>query len=146
MQVKTCTKCQGTLTINYFHKQKKGKYGVSSICKDCKLEYNQTPKRKKQRARYRKSKLGKANRKREIVKRHGLTLEQYDKMFENQNRVCAICDGINPSGNRLHVDHNHKTNKVRKLLCTRCNILIGYLEKDDEIARKAQKYLKAHQE
>lgn len=146
MQVKTCTKCQGILTIDYFYKQKRGKYGVSSICKDCKLKYNQSPKRKRQRTAYHNSEVGKAHRKREIVKRHGLTLEQYDEMSKQQNGVCAICGGVNPSGNRLHVDHNHKTGKVRKLLCTRCNILVGYLEKDNEIARKAKKYLKAHQE
>lgn len=146
MQIKICTKCKKVLLISRFYKQKKGKYGVSSVCKECKLKYNQTPKRKKQRAKYRKSEVGKTNRKREIVKRHGLTLEQYDEMFLIQNGICYICGEVNPSGNRLHVDHNHKTGRVRKLLCTRCNILIGYLEKDDEVARKARKYLKTHQE
>lgn len=146
MQTKTCTKCKIEKSIKNFYKQRQGKYGVGSRCKSCRLKEKQTPKYVQKRIAYRKSALGKASRKREIVKRYNLTLEQYDKMFEIQNGVCFVCNEANPSGNRLHVDHNHKTGKIRKLLCTRCNLLAGRLEKDNKIVEKIRKYLKAHQE
>lgn len=57
----------------------------------------------------------------------------YDIMFIKQNGVCAICGRkeTTKSGKpepRLSVDHNHKTNKVRGLLCRKCNAEIGWFE------------------
>ena len=46
----------------------------------------------------------------------------YERLLEAQDGVCAICG--NPpkiGGKRLHVDHNHRTGRVRGLLCFRCN-------------------------
>ncbi len=70
----------------------------------------------------------------------GLTLEDYDKMSEEQNGVCAICDGINLDGRRLYVDHDHETGKVRGLLCLKCNNRLGVLENKDW-RLLAEKYL-----
>lgn len=60
--------------------------------------------------------------------KYGLTLEEYDRMLETQGGGCGICGGTNPDGRRLHVDHDHKTGKVRGLLCINCNYLIGRME------------------
>jgi hypothetical protein len=60
-----------------------------------------------------------------IKRFYGITLEQYDKMFEEQGGVCAICDGINKDGRRLFIDHDHKTGKIRGLLCCNCNRGVG---------------------
>jgi hypothetical protein len=74
---------------------------------------------------------------------YGITLEQYNEMFEKQGGVCAIC-GAKPSKvngtkkKHLHVDHDHKTGKVRGLLCVTCNVKLGFMEKYYE---KAKKYL-----
>ena len=50
----------------------------------------------------------------------GVTDEQYEALLAAQHGVCAIC-GNPPKTRRLHVDHNHRTGKVRGLLCFRCN-------------------------
>lgn len=73
--------------------------------------------------------------------KYGITLEQYDKMFSRQSGTCAICLSINPSGRRLHIDHNHKTGRVRGLLCYRCNAAIGYAREDRNIISEIFRYL-----
>ena len=50
----------------------------------------------------------------------GVTDEQYAAMLKAQGGGSAIC-GNPPKTRRLHVDHDHKTGKVRGLLCFRCN-------------------------
>lgn len=58
--------------------------------------------------------------------RYGLSLEQYNKILQDQKGVCAIC-GQRESRN-LSVDHNHRTNKNRGLLCSACNWGLGLIE------------------
>ena len=50
----------------------------------------------------------------------GVSEETYTALLEKQEGGCAIC-GNPPKTRRLHVDHNHRTGKVRGLLCFRCN-------------------------
>jgi hypothetical protein len=54
------------------------------------------------------------------AKQLGVTDEQYEAMLERQGGGCAIC-GATPKTRRLHVDHEHRTGRVRGLLCHRCN-------------------------
>lgn len=68
-------------------------------------------------------------------KKYGITLEQYNNMLSYQKGNCAICEEV-PKENkngvvvRLSVDHNHKTGKVRGLLCYKCNkLLLGRIER-----------------
>lgn len=65
-------------------------------------------------------------------------------MFKDQDNKCYTCgrEGGNTKGSRLHVDHNHKTNKVRKLLCNRCNYIAGAIE--DQRYEAVAKYLQDH--
>jgi hypothetical protein len=78
---------------------------------------------------------------------YGLTLEEYEAMERSQDGVCAICrkptsyrrkDG---SLGRLAVDHDHKTGRIRGLLCDQCNRMIGHLDKDPLRALGALVYL-----
>lgn len=46
--------------------------------------------------------------------------ELYDRLIAAQGGVCAIC-GAPPKTRRLHIDHDHRTDRVRGLLCQRCN-------------------------
>ncbi|KKM22963.1 hypothetical protein LCGC14_1620000 [marine sediment metagenome] len=59
----------------------------------------------------------------------GLTLEDYDRMFEAQGGVCAIC-GYPPKNKALNVDHNHDTGTIRGLLCGGCNSFLGRVQDD----------------
>jgi len=75
---------------------------------------------------------------------YGVSIEQFNEMLANQNGVCKIC-GDTPKmktrqSSRLHIDHCHKTGKVRGLLCVRCNHMIGYLELGD-LTTKGMAYL-----
>src|SRR5271167_40528 len=61
-----------------------------------------------------------------LKNRYGITIEQFEEMLIKQNGLCAICNNLPEEGKRLNVDHDHKTNKVRALLCRNCNLLIGH--------------------
>jgi len=69
---------------------------------------------------------------------YGMSVEEYEKMSQDQNGECAIC-GKSPKV--LRVDHDHVTGKIRKLLCNNCNISIGHAKESPEILRKMIKYL-----
>jgi len=75
------------------------------------------------------------------LRQYGMTLDDYDKMLERQNGVCAICGKEPPKDRRLHVDHCHETGFVRGLLCFRCNFGLSYFGEDVEIMKKAFEYL-----
>jgi len=75
-----------------------------------------------------------------LKKKYGITLEQYSVMLEAQGGVCYLCGRTN--GDRsLAVDHNHKTGRVRKLLCGHCNYLVGTIENSKDEIKKIEKYL-----
>ncbi len=76
-----------------------------------------------------------------ILRRYGLTREEYQELIESQNGVCAICSNPPPDGKRLSVDHCHKTGKVRGLLCTGCNLGIGNLGDNVQGVARALIYL-----
>ena len=65
----------------------------------------------------------------QLLRKFGMTIDEYDKLFEVQKGVCAICFGLEPvPGKRLAVDHNHRTNEIRGLLCSSCNRKLGWYE------------------
>lgn len=75
-------------------------------------------------------------------------LNDYDKLLKLQNDSCAMCKGQNQTTRngkikRFSIDHCHKTGKVRGLLCSFCNSLIGYAKDDTTILQAAIDYLKA---
>jgi hypothetical protein len=73
---------------------------------------------------------------------YGISLEEYNSLFDKQGGVCAICS-TPPSTRRLAVDHCHDTGKVRGLLCVKCNAGIGNLNDDVEMLKAAIKYLES---
>ncbi len=81
---------------------------------------------------------------RSCLKKFGLTIEEYDRLFLAQNGLCAICG--NPETTkagtvRLAVDHNHETNEIRGLLCNRCNWLLGLVKDSPQLLAQAITYL-----
>jgi 23S rRNA G2445 N2-methylase RlmL len=71
-----------------------------------------------------------------------ITVEDYDKKLKEQNYCCAICNKHRDEFKRnLSVDHDHKTGKVRSLLCIICNTNVGVVEDKLEMI---QKYLNKH--
>jgi N12 class adenine-specific DNA methylase len=75
---------------------------------------------------------------RSIEKKYGLTSAAYRELQRIQQGRCAICD--TPS-NRLVVDHCHDTNRVRGLLCGRCNTALGMLRENIQSVRAMVLYI-----
>ena len=76
--------------------------------------------------------------------RYGITLTDWNEMFESQQGCCAIC-GKHQSEvkKRFHTDHNHETGEVRALLCHGCNTAIGLLEENETTIINALEYLRS---
>jgi len=73
---------------------------------------------------------------------YGITLDDYNKMFNEQEGKCAICQRHqNELTRTLCVDHDHKTNKVRALLCVTCNTDVSVVENRLE---EMTKYINKH--
>jgi len=74
---------------------------------------------------------------------YNLTSEQYDNMLYRQDFKCAICKTLfgTEKTTKPHVDHCHKTNRVRGLLCGGCNTGIGLLKENPEVLRNAITYI-----
>ena len=73
---------------------------------------------------------------------YGITLDQYNEMFKAQEGKCAICQRHqNELTRTLCVDHDHKTNKVRALLCVTCNTDVSVVENRLE---EMTKYINKH--
>lgn len=127
--VKVCTKCGVQKPKSEFHKNSGRLDGLQNKCKACILEYNKTPHAKE---------IRKASR---LRIGFGLTIEQWNVMFQEQEGKCAMCGTSEPRGRgSFHVDHCHKTNVIRKLLCNTCNVKLGHYE-DKEFHSMAEKYL-----
>jgi hypothetical protein len=151
--VKVCSKCKQSKSLEEFDRHKSCTEQRRSHCKICrqantKIWRQSNPKRsiehteKYQRANPEKTKLDAWKYK--IKQKFNLSKEEYDSILANQNGVCAICFKTCISGRRLAVDHNHKTNKNRGLLCSNCNIGLGHLQEDIRILNSMIEYIKKH--
>jgi hypothetical protein len=78
-----------------------------------------------------------------LRKRYNLSLEEYDALLIAQDGHCAICPKV-PTDQFLDVDHDHATERVRGLLCRRCNTAIGQFEDSPALLRAAAAYLEAN--
>ena len=75
-----------------------------------------------------------------LKRAYGITLAEYQQMLEIQDGRCKIC-GKKPGKRMLDVDHCHKTNKVRGLLCSKCNIGLGQFNDSLGLLLEAALYL-----
>lgn len=82
------------------------------------------------------------DRKNQLKKKYGITIEMYDNLYEQQKGLCKICLKQKEKKDRyLHIDHCHKTGKVRGLLCRKCNWALGLINDDITILNNMKKYL-----
>lgn len=128
--------------------------GISSWCKDCRKENSRTWKTKYPD----KFEVSRTNRYIEYKKnppkyeymrdymlqrRYGITQQEYQTMLEQQKYSCAICKRTEFTYH-LHVDHCHMTGKIRGLLCSPCNVYLGYSKDNMEVYKSAIQYLGEH--
>lgn len=83
---------------------------------------------------------------------YGVTLAEYNQMLEAQGGVCAACGSpetkMNTRSGQVHnllIDHNHKSGKVRELLCNNCNVTLGLMNDSPERLIALLKYLEKHE-
>ena len=74
---------------------------------------------------------------------YGISLDDYDKMYSEQEGKCRLCGETYPNRgkDRLVVDHCHNTGQVRKLLCNACNSILGFSKERIFVLNAAIMYL-----
>jgi hypothetical protein len=78
--------------------------------------------------------------------KYGITLEEYNKMFDEQNGCCFICKVSQEQlPYNLCVDHRHRDGLVRKLLCKECNSVAGLMKENTERLRMLASYLEGYE-
>lgn len=156
-----CKSCSTTKLINEFTKDKYDKTGYTYTCTKCrslknKEYYLKNPekakikneKQKENRKRFYSSPEGiLSSRKAHLKAKYGITLEEYNEKLQKQNGKCAICQGTETHDKHgvLAVDHDHKTGKIRDLLCFKCNAALGGFNDNKIILQKAIKYLEKYE-
>ncbi len=129
-EIKKCCRCGKIKSQDEFNLRGKSPDGLAARCMECYTLYQREDR---------------------SHKNYGITEVQYNLMLKSQNGVCKICkqpETVKQYGKvrRLSVDHCHKTNKVRGLLCLRCNTLLAHVENRPEILEAIPKYLQKENE
>jgi hypothetical protein len=77
-----------------------------------------------------------------LQRTYHISLEEYNAREAAQHGLCLICLR-SPHGRvkLLVVDHNHKSGKVRGLLCSECNTALGLFYDDPKTMLAAVAYL-----
>lgn len=85
-------------------------------------------------------------RNKDLIWAFGITLEDYKEKLAQQGGGCAICKTTTPRKNAHYfmVDHDHKTGKVRGLLCGSCNSALGLFKDNSDILLTAAEYLNGY--
>lgn len=138
---KKCACCGEAKPTTEFTKRKnREKWGFYPYCRECK--------HKKAKEYYldNTEKCKKLARNRDL-KKYGITLEDLEKMLRDQDNKCAICGKeifLFGASKKItaHVDHDHKTGKVRGLLCQECNTGLGKFMDNTDYLLSAVSYLK----
>ena len=162
---KRCPRCQETkpLDTGHFGKLKgRGGGGWAPYCKPCtaarsRESYARRTEAQWERVReldriHRKTPAGRERERRNTLRRYGLTPEEYDLLLSAQGGGCAICgrpettrsnNGKSDEIAMLTVDHDHKTGRVRGLLCASHNKGLGCFDDSVETLTAAIRYLEA---
>ena len=78
----------------------------------------------------------------------GISLDEYNEILKQQDYGCKVCSRKESKDSRrkvLFVDHNHKTGKIRGILCDSCNFVLGLMEDNVTNIRKLADYLEKTQ-
>ncbi len=113
-------------------------HNAHGLCRDCYIaEYGKT---------YRKLPSTKIRQQEASWKQQGIniTVKDYNSLLAEQKGVCAICE-CEPLTKRLEVDHDHKTGKVRGLLCNTCNRWLVVSKHPIDVLEQAIIYLKKYE-
>jgi hypothetical protein len=143
--MKKCRLCLKELPLeNFYFNKKKNRY--IARCRKCVNErINTSPAtlaRKEKTKKYRKEHF--------LNKNYSLSSEEYNNILKRQNNKCAICgkeETAKAYGETiaLSVDHDHKHNNIRGLLCKKHNMGLGYFQDSPELLQAAITYLQGQE-
>ena len=161
--MKRCKKCGALKPLDEFYRCAGTRDGHRGDCKPCNLaakhdRYMANPAKVKaqvkrwqqanaervnatQRLRRAKPEVKLQARAAHLMRKFGLTLEEYDAMLEAQGGGCFICGRPPREDISLHVDHDHSTGRVRGILCFSCNNALADFQDDPSLLRKAACYV-----
>ena len=164
--MKTCKHCKAEKLVEDFYADSSARDGRRPECKACtaarrKRWYaenrsreitrvqqwaRENPERVRARAAQYKASGRKAatNRRSYLKRKYGVTPEWYDEQLAAQGGGCGICGRPPRDDISLHVDHDHATGALRRLLCFSCNNLLGDAGDDPSRLRAAADYLDRH--
>ena len=117
---KACTRCKEVkpLSVDFFPPHNRTKSGLDSWCRSCRATYRSGINR---------------GRFRSVISDEAL------KDLKETTKECVICE----SQETLVVDHDHKTGKIRGMLCNHCNRGLGHFRDDPTLLEFAAQYLYA---
>jgi len=167
--MKKCSRCRASKSESEFSPHKNSPGGLFSWCRSCnaksmrdryrsmneeeRREHNlsrrneQNTKRCRARAmkRYREDPSYRESfRAKQNANRYKLSTDEY---AERMSRTCEICGEHRPRvghAGGMHIDHDHRTGKLRGTLCHNCNLALGRLRDDPEIVDSAAAYLRKY--
>lgn len=130
--MKTCTKCKEVKELSEFFKDKHKSDGHRPDCKVCNTKScGEYAKKNRESINYTCLKY-----------KTGLSRSEYESILLDQEHKCALCKThTDDLTKKLSVDHCHDTMFVRGLLCTKCNMGLGYFNDDIELMQTAINYL-----
>lgn len=132
---KRCGTCRQIHALGYFSTDSSRKDGLNNNCRSC-------CKRKHDDYYSRENAKVLAQKRIYSFRKKGVEINEDDfiSLLVTQGPYCAICGNF-IEGRDLNLDHDHRSGKLRGLLCNRCNMGLGYFRDDEGLLNKAAKYL-----
>lgn len=148
---KVCKVCKRKLSIEKFREAKgcvDGHRGDCIVCQNKRSNEHYWNNSQEILIKERENRIADPDvyRAKKLKKLYGITLDQYNKVFEQQGGVCKVCGRPetatrNDKLKHLAVDHNHNTGRVRGLLCAGCNTALGYLSENPVVIKSLLDYI-----
>lgn len=150
MESKACLRCKITKTLAEFSSDKRRHDGLAVYCRPC-VAVKNLAQRTREQATVEGREIRRMRLRAAYVRKYGMTVADFKDLEDRQGGTCAICERpetaaqTGPSKDRprlLAIDHDHVTNKIRGLLCHRCNVVLGLVGDDPDRLERAARYLR----
>lgn len=142
---KTCSKCEQQKPLHQFGSSLAYKDGRRGQCNECRSKLSSAYSKAHPQKRAKQS--IESMRRYKLATKYGITPDDYQRMLDSQNGLCAICKTDQAGGRwgRFHVDHCHTTGAVRGLLCHACNVTLGRVGDNLAGVKRFSNYLVFHE-
>lgn len=144
--MKQCIKCGALKEPREFYKEKRVADGLTARCKTCMksdASMSYSDRKEEVAARNKENYCSRKAKDKALRNNYGITLRQWEDIFDSQGCKCAICGSTEPNhaSGQFVVDHCHEFGQVRGILCGHCNIMLGHAKDDINTLFAAAMYL-----